>query len=132
MRYTLLVALLLMAAPAGAQTVEATLDLTALGWGELDTPQSIETDGDLSTREWLIRPVVNAGVPMFRIVAERDGRACAGPWFNANGSDAAFSFLTTLTSVQRVGLVHKLVVRQMGSSVVTVLALDTPVCSDHD
>lgn len=107
------------------------MDLAGLGWGALDVPQSIETDGDLNTREWLIRPAVDNWVPMYRVVAERNGAACAGPWFTVPSADATPTFLGTRLTVQRVGLVHKLVVRRMGSDLVSVVALDTPVCGSH-
>jgi hypothetical protein len=128
MRYTLLIAFLLAAVPAQAQTIESVFDLSVLGWGALDTPQSVETDGDPDTREWLVRPVSQVGRPLFRVVTERGGLLCAGDWFNANGPESKFMYPLTLVTVQRVGRFDKLVVRQNGSSVVTVVALDTPVC----
>jgi hypothetical protein len=105
-----------------AQTVESTLNLSSLGWGNLDTPRSIETDGDFSTREWLIS---SADTGLWRVVAERAGGICAGPWFNPLNGANPFG---TVLDVQRVGLVHKLLVRTLGQNVVTVIRLDTPGC----
>ncbi len=123
MRLAFAFVLALCAAPASAQTVESSIEMDALGWGQLDLPVSVETDGDLATREWLVRRVHIFRAPEFRIVAERGGAACAGPWFNAPAAD-----LFTTVAIQRVGLVHKLVTRDKGASVVHVVALDTPVC----
>lgn len=132
MRYTLLAVFLFVTAPAGAQTVESTFDLDLLGWGALEPPQAVETDGDVDTREWLIRPAFQAGAaPLFRVVTERNGALCAGDWFNANGPESKFTYPLTVVSVQRVGRLDKLVVRQTGGTVVRIVALDTPVCGSH-
>jgi len=103
-------------ATMAAQTVESVIDLTSFGWGPLTVPQSIETDGDFATREWLVR---RAFSPEMRVVAERGGTACAGPWFTptTNGT----------TSVQRVGVIHKLIT-QLPDGRVEVTALLTPSC----
>ena len=119
MRYALLV-LVFSASTASAQTVEATLDMSALGWGPLALPQSIETDGDLNTFEWLLkRATWTVMLPEVRIVAERDGGTCSGPWFTL--PSAAWS-------VQRRGLIHIIVAQDAQD--VKIIRLDTPVC-DH-
>lgn len=116
-----LVALVLAASSAIAhgQTVEATLDTQSLGWGAVDTPRAVETDDDLSTREWLIR---SADTGMWRVAAERPDGLCAGAWF------AVTTHPFTTVTVQRVGLNHKLVMQAMGDGRVTVIRLDTPRC----
>lgn len=121
MRYTFLLTLLLAAVPASAQTVESKIDLSSLGMGRIDMPEPIETDGDFTTREWLIRSLETN---QFRVVVERDGQACAGEWFDPRPHPFAS------VAVRRVGVVHKLLVRfsLSGSDAVTVVALDTPVC----
>ena len=121
MRYALLV-LVFSASTASAQTVEATLDMTALGWGPLSLPQLVETDGDLSTTEWLLtRPSTTRILANeMRVVAERNGTLCAGEWFAAVPIGA-------LSSVQRRGLTHVLVVKDGTSA--KIVRLDTPVCN---
>lgn len=120
MNLTLALVFVLLSSPVFAQTVEGTLDLSALGWGALDAPESIETDGDFATREWLIRSL---DTNRLRVAAERPSGLCAGPWF----SPRAHPFAQVWT--ERIGLVHKLLVRSsIGANVVTVIALDTPTC----
>ncbi len=113
-----LVLVLVLSVPVAAQTVETTLELSSLGWGLLDTPHSVETDGDLATREWLIRSLETN---RFRVVAERDGRLCVGAWF------APMPTLFGSAALQRIGLLHKLVARTF-SGTFTVVSLDTPAC----
>lgn len=111
----------LLVSPVSAQTVESSIPLNTLGWGAIDLPVSVETDGDFSTREWLIRRA-NFFAAEFRVVAERDGKVCAGPWFTPPVS----SFSTV--DIQRIGVVHKIVAKSAGSDVVYVVSLDTPIC----
>lgn len=109
----------LMLVSASAQTVESTLDLSALGWGGLDTPEPIETDGDFTTREWLIR---SYETNLFRVVAELGEGLCAGPWFQPK------SHPFSPVALRRVGLTHVLLVREVGRDVVTIVRLETPAC----
>lgn len=109
----------LMLVPASAQTVESTLDLSALGWGGIDTPEPIETDGDFTTREWLIR---SYETNLFRVVAERGGTICAGPWFNPK------PHMFAPVALRRLGVTHVLLVRAVAQEVVTIVRLDTPSC----
>lgn len=113
------VVLVISSTVARAQTVEAALNIAALGWGDLRTPESIEIDGDFATREWLIRRDNE-----MRVVAERtDGRApCAGAWFIP-----ALGWLDKV-SVQRVGVTHRLVVQAYPYDEVVIVRLDMPVC----
>ena len=121
MRAALALLLVLTSSPAFAQTLESTIDLSSLGWGQLDMPLSVETDGDLSTREWLVRSIETNKLI---VLAERDGRLCAGDWFVIG----KHPFVAM--SLQRVGLVHKLFVRDPFAATreVKVLALITPTC----
>lgn len=66
------------------------VDLSGLGMGVLTMPQAIETDGHPATREWLVRPLFSSQA---RVVAERAGGLCAGPWFDISS-----------WTVQRIGL----------------------------
>lgn len=100
-----------------AQTVESTIDLSALGWGTIDVLEPVETDGDLATREWLIRSME---INQYRVIAERPSGLCAGAWFDPRTKP--FSAI----SVKRVGLLHKILVRD--GTLVTVKALLTPSC----
>lgn len=110
----------LLVSPASAQTVEATYDMSAVGWGLIEVPQSIETDGDPTTREWLIRSLSTL---KYMAVAIRPGRVCVSEWFSG-GEPGAF---LTQTTVQTVGGVTKLVTRDWHDRV-TVTSVDTPEC----
>lgn len=119
---------MLLAVPVYGQTVESVVDLSALGWGELSMPRAIETDGDLSTREWLVTPLVQTYPdPLFRVVALRDGAICASAWFSVTPEPNVPRYVEA--SVQRVGAVDKLVVRQGASPLIYLVALETPHCT---
>lgn len=111
---------LALAVPAAAQTMGASIDLASFGWGNLDTPVGIETDGNPYTVEWLIRSLDNPG--QVRVVAVRGSGICAGPWFNPTA--VMFSGAT----ITRVGNVDKILVRTYGSTVVQSFDLNTPAC----
>lgn len=115
------VVIVVVSSAAHAQTRESVIDLSALGWGTLEIPEPIETDGDLATREWLIR---STDTSRFRVVAERAGTLCAGAWFNPQ------PHTLTHVSLRRVGVVHKLLVRDTwnGANAVTIVSLNTPAC----
>lgn len=118
---------ILLAGPVSGQTIDFTIDLSALGWGELDTPEAIETDGDSSTREWLIRPLNQTHPdPQFRVVAIRGAAICASAWFSVTPTPSTNLFLHT--AVERVGTVDKLLVRQGASQRVDFINLNTPQC----
>jgi len=119
---TVACAFVLSATVLAAQTIESTLDLSALGWGPIETPIAVETDGDLTSREWLI---AHTHTGQWRIVAERPGRLCVGQWFSPLFGGTPFD---TIAQVQRVGMIHKVVIRRIGSDVVTMVRLDTPAC----
>lgn len=124
MRLIAACALVMLSAAADAQTVETTTELESLGYGEIGTPRAIETDGDEHTREWLItRQFFIAD--QFRVLAIRDGRVCAGKWFQPLG----FFPPAHDATIQRVGRVDKMVVRH--SDLMTIVALDTPKCGNH-
>lgn len=107
----------LVSSTAQAQTREYSLALDALGWGALLTPISIEVDGNLDTREWLVQSRQSGE---YRVVAEQGASVCAGAWFHARRS------WLSAVSVQRIGLVHKLVVDTLG--VIDIIRLDMPAC----
>ena len=76
---------------AHAQGPITSVDLSSLGMGVLMLPEAIETDGHPDTREWLVRPLF--GSSQARVVAERAGGLCVGPWFSVYG-----------WQIQRIGL----------------------------
>lgn len=119
MRLAVIAVFVLFASSASAQTVEAVIDLNALGWGPVTGPQSVETDGDLTTFEWLVRRLFTN---QMRVVAERGDGICAGPWFDPAAGDAQ-----TIVTVQRRGLTHILVVAPPRGQAL-IVSLDTPVC----
>lgn len=110
---------LVTATAAAAQTTSSPIDLAAFGWGNLDTPQGIETDGNTATVELLFR---NLDTGMYRVVALRGSAVCAGAWFNPVSAPFSSATLT------QIGPVHKLLVRVYGSAVLTMVSLDTPAC----
>lgn len=121
MRYALLV-LVFSASTASAQTVEATLDPTTLGIGAIEVPQAVDTDGNEGTQEWLVKSVMTLD---YRVIAVRaDGSLCMGDWFPARTQSGWFLPPT----VQKIGVVHKLVSRDMITGLITVTGLSTPVC----
>lgn len=117
MRVFIAFAFALSTSPVFAQTVEAVLDLSALGWGAVNMPDPIETDGDFSTREWLVQ---SATTGELRVVAERNGVLCTGTWFRPS------SHIFITVALRRVGVVHKLLVRDRDNT--RIVALDTPDC----
>jgi hypothetical protein len=119
-RFVMACALVVAAATASAQTVERVIDLGGLGWGRLEVPTGIDTDGNPQTVEWLIQSL---DTYQYRVVAERNGAICAGPWFAAGTS------LFQAVRLEKVGPTHKLLVTTMGAATVTQIALLTPACS---
>jgi len=112
---------LAMTVTASAQTVEMTVDLNAeFGVGVVDRLESIDTDGDASTVEWLIH---SNRTDEFMVIAVRPTGACLGPWFLAT----AWAFDFSNVYVQKVGSVSKLVTRTWLGPV-RVVSLDTPAC----
>ena len=82
-------------------------------------PKGIETDGNPNTIEWLVQSLETY---QYRVVAERAGGICAGPWFQAGTT------LFQAVRLEKVGPTHKLLVTTMGSPQVTQIALLTPSC----
>lgn len=79
--YAALALTLFVAQPAQAQTI----DLSTLNIGAVvGLPTAIETDGNLSSQEWLLSQVFTANKRIVRVTAA--GAVCMGPWF-AVGSD---------------------------------------------
>lgn len=122
MRMLTVCVLVLFAAPASAQTVEAVLDPLSLGVGAIEVPQAVETDGNEATQEWLIKSVMTLDYRVIAVAA--DGRLCMGDWFPARTVPGWFMPPT----VQKIGNVHKLVTRDMISGLITVVGLTTPQC----
>lgn len=89
------VTLLVLAAPAPAAAQVVSVDLSAVGLPNV-TYTSVETDGNLATREWMY-----AASPFspWRVVVRvaSNGAICLGTWFSVDGS----------WTLQRVGLVHE-------------------------
>ncbi len=109
-----------LGASVAAQTQEASIPASALQLNAGELPQAVETDGDFSTSEWLVRRLF---APQYRVIAiQRDGRICLGAWFTPT-IDSAPSI-----TVQRVGIVHKLLIREFTSDQLVVVSLDTPKC----
>lgn len=78
-----LVAFLLLPIHAAAQTTALLVDLSTLGWGTI-AAESIDTDGDDATREFLVEQIgpfqFNLGERTYRVVAVRGG-LCLSDWF---------------------------------------------------
>ena len=109
---------LLLSVTSLAQTKEGTNELSGFGWGRINPPISVETDGDLGTREWLIHSLDTGA---YRVVVERGaGGPCVGPWFTVT-----HPLQFGLVSVQRVGIVHKLFVYYPNGTL-DRFSLDTP------
>lgn len=70
---------LLLAAPAAAQTVEIEIDLAPLGYSA-HTLHPAEADGNPATEEWLAVPRWFGGLYQVLAVAP-DGHTCTGDWF---------------------------------------------------
>lgn len=122
MRVAVFVACVLAASTAApAQTVARVVDLTSLSLGLLDTLVPVETDGDLATKEWLVYRVA-AGT--YQVIAERAPAVCFGTPFRVSRGSV---FAAPVTPV-RVGLVHKLHVRDGVAQTLTEVNLDTPPC----
>lgn len=95
-----------------AQAQVTAVDLSGLGMGVLMMPQSVETDGHPDTREWLVRPLLST---QGRIIAERSGRLCVGPWFDLSQ-----------WTIQRIGFTDWLT--RMNGQVFERQPLMTPAC----
>lgn len=120
---TLIAALFVCAlsAPFAAQTVEFSVDLSALGWGPLSIPQKINTDGDADTREYLVRSLRTNQYRVLAVRPEQPGGLCVGDWFSAADHWMA------VVEVQTAGAYSTLMVRdRFGKD--TEIRLDTPIC----
>jgi hypothetical protein len=88
-RTLILVALLALPGSAFAQTVERTIDLTSLGWGNVQAIP-VDTDANPYTEEWAIRgvdgfthdPNAFSNRGLWRVVAVRNSGLCVGSWFD--------------------------------------------------
>lgn len=122
MRLALVIVFVLGAASASAQTVEATLNPLSLGLGYIEVPQSIETDGNDATQEWLVKSTATGEFRVLAVLA--DGRLCKGEWFPGRAAAGWFA----PPELQKVGGVHKLISRDALNGTIVVTSLDTPVC----
>lgn len=121
-----LVLVLALATPAVAQTVTSVINLDDLGWGPLETPRPIDTDGSPFTTEWLVQSIATRA---FRVVALRNGSVCAGDWFSPR--DLAFGHPFTSSTVQRLGMTDHMLITSVGNPRVVVVRLNTPDCDGH-
>lgn len=120
------------ASAASAQRLERTIDLSALGWGHLEEPVDIDTDGNPATNEWLLVRLpqsfsdVNVVLTEYQVVAERPSGLCVSGWFSVS----AKPFGTKVRVIQRGGI-SKLQVFEgawFGIRPVSIWSLDTPPC----
>jgi hypothetical protein len=132
----LVVALLALSSPAFAQTVERTIDVSAMGWGPVQV-HAVETDGDPATEEWLVfqltwqKPAEDKWrrFDLYRVVAVRDGGPCIGDWFDPLPPNSDGIQVT----IARRGSVDKLLMHDFagGTYRLHVVGLTTPVCESH-
>jgi hypothetical protein len=134
-RALLVVALLTLSSSAFAQTVERTIDVTAMGWGPVQV-HAVETDGDPTTEEWLVSQLPWQWLDgrwhrfdLYRVVAVRDNAPCIGDWFDPRPPSNA----SVLVDVARRGAVDKLLMHDFmdGTYRLHVVSLTTPQCSSH-
>lgn len=111
MRALSVILFLLVSSVASAQTVERTIDLSQLGYGNIDA-QPVEVDGNPATEEWLLWEQTFLGTGRMRVVAVR-ASLCVGDWF-----DPKQSSISTVR-VERFGDRDKLTVRNASGFVLT-------------
>lgn len=124
-RLILAAAFALLASSASAQTVEATINPLALGFGYIEVPQAVETDGNEATQEWLLKSTTTGEYRVIAVSAE--GRMCSGGWFPGRTAVGWFA----PPELQKVGGVHKLISRDALNGTIVVTKLDTPVCESQ-
>lgn len=127
-------ATLALATHADAQTIDRSINLTPLGWGNVE-PVPIDIDGDGATKEWTIHNDM-----AWRVIAFRDGTYCIGDWFTP---EAPYFQTFTQAKVVHEGGRDKiqLTVRETigeyapwqqsipsTSFVITYILFDAPVC----
>lgn len=124
----LLVSLALSAHAVSAQTVEWTAALDGLGWGNISA-QSVETDGDPLTREFLVEQIDPMGdlfPHRLRVVAVRPSKVCPGPWFTVERTLPPFH-LKRRDARDIIEVPGRLVLPFVNIPV-TIIRLDTPPC----
>jgi hypothetical protein len=133
-RALLVVAMLSLSSSVFAQTVERTIDLGALGWGQVQV-QAVETDGDPATEEWLVFQLTWQKLPndnwrrfdLWRVVAVRDNGPCVGDWFDPRPPNDD----GVRVEIARRGSVDKLLMHQTepsGAQRLYIVGLTTPEC----
>jgi hypothetical protein len=123
--------LLVLALFAG-QSVERMIDLSGLNWGKVAV-LPVEADGLAQTREWLVTRLDAADAPdAYRVVVERPGGYCAGPWFLPTNPTRMPLSWETVELIHDRGLHKFLVVERWGFFThgmrVTLITLDLPTC----
>ncbi len=123
MRLVAVLVLTLVSSSAFAQSVIRQIDISALGWGQVDA-RPIETDGNPTTEEWLVQARTLPGLPVrFRVVAVRH-TLCVSDWFTPDVQGRPL-ILDTMRG-QSVLIAQGVTV--LGSLPIVVIALDTPAC----
>ena len=96
------------------------IDLSSLGFGAIEVPQAIDTDGWPFTQEWLI---ASTDQPWLRrVVAERSPGLCIGPWFSLADAENE----TRWVLMTRYGLS---VLVRLSDRNLDIVSLDTPTCA---
>lgn len=123
-RAALALAVLFVCSPASApaQTVERTIDLSALGWGTIEATPA-ETDGNTQTEEWVAH---SYDTNQWRVVAVRPEGLCAGPWFLPPGVGT-----NPFIGVEIITVAGRSKLKVSGgvyAQTFTLIALSTPDC----
>jgi hypothetical protein len=126
-----LAALLALSAPALAQTVERTIDLTQFGWGRVQAIP-VDTDGNPNTEEWAVQgtdfwDTQNANTGKWRVVAVRQGGLCVGDWFDPRPVPQAAASIVRINGRDKL-MATDASAFSVGSGRLTIVSLDTPQC----
>lgn len=107
-----------LAAAAAAQTLVATIDLAALGYSQA-VVRTVEADGNPATLELL---AIRNSDGLYSVARG----SCAGPWFNPRAGLPVSVFAAV--TVNRVGAVDLLMVRDVNGSPAYGVSLNAPNC----
>lgn len=113
---------LLVAAVAAGQTLAGAVNLAAMGYGAA-TVRTVEADGNTATVELL---ATRSADGWYSVAAVRGAGGCAGAWFNPRASLPVGPFSSV--SVERVGAVDVLMVRDFNGTTAYAVALVVPPC----
>jgi hypothetical protein len=124
------VAFSLFAVPATAQTVERTIDLSALGWGKLTKPLPVDTDGNPATREWVVQSADfdNGRLGHWRVITERAEGLCVGDWFDPRRTPSSSAHLVTEDGRDKLIVSHGSILSFGTDGRYDIVRLDTPRC----